>query len=79
MFQKLQAGWIPPTEVSEEEYYSAKDNQENEPWLAGFIGFACSFAGKWWGGYARDGKNGNYALRGHNSILKKMKNLQSAI
>jgi len=75
MFQALQKGWIPPQIVTEEDYYNAKKNQEREPWLAGFVGFACSFAGKWWGGYARDGKEGNYALRGHNSILKKMKAL----
>lgn len=78
MFQKLQEGWIPPSTVSEEEYYNAKKNQDREPWLAGFVGFACSFAGKWWGGYARDTQDGNYALRGHNSILKKMKKLQTA-
>jgi DNA adenine methylase len=78
MFQALQNGWIPPTSVSEQEYYSAKQNQDNEPWIAGFVGFACSFAGKWWGGYARDNKGGNYALRGHNSVLKKMKALSCA-
>lgn len=78
MFQKLQEGWIPPSTVTEEDYYTSKKNQDKEPWLAGFVGFACSFAGKWWGGYARDKTDGNYALRGHNSILKKMKNLQTA-
>ena len=78
MFQKLQKGWLPPKEVSEEYYYVAKKNQDNAPWLAGFVGFACSFAGKWWGGYARDNNGGNYALRGYNSILKKMQKLQNA-
>ena len=82
MFKALQNGWIPPTEVSEEEYQLAKKNQDKEPHIAGFIGFACSFAGKFWGGYARDtkgGGEGNYALRGHNSILKKMKTLMDAM
>lgn len=81
MFKALQKGWIPPTEVSEKEYQYIKQNQDEDKALAGFVGFACSFAGKYWGGYARDSKGGgtgNYALRGHNSILKKMENLQNA-
>ena len=82
MFKKLQEGWIPPTIVTEEDYANAKKNQDKEPHIAGFVGFACSFAGKYWGGYARDSKGGgegNYALRGHNSILKKMEGLKDAI
>jgi DNA adenine methylase len=81
MFKTLQNGWIPPEFVSEEDYYIAKQNQDIEPHVAGFVGFACSFAGKFWGGYARDGKvdnSGNYALRGKNSILKKMQTLMTA-
>jgi DNA adenine methylase len=78
MFKALQNGWIPPQEVSEEEYKYAKINQDKEPHIAGFVGFACSFAGKFWGGYARDNRGGNYALRGHNSILKKMETLMDA-
>ena len=81
MFKELQNGWIPPTIVTEEDYVNAKKNQDNELHVAGFVGFACSFAGKYWGGYARDSKGGgegNYALRGHNSILKKMEGLKNA-
>ena len=78
MFKALQSGWIPPDYVSEEEYYIAKQQQDINPHIAGFVGFACSFAGKFWGGYARDNKGGNYALRGRNSILKKMETLMDA-
>lgn len=81
MFKALQRGWIPPKAVSEEDYKNAKKNQDKEPHVAGFVGFACSFAGKFWGGYARDtkgGGEGNYALRGHNSILNKMKTLMDS-
>lgn len=81
MFQALQEGWIPPEVVTEEDYYIAKKNMDKEPHMAGFVGFACSFAGKWFGGYARDSKGGgtgNYALRGKNSILKKMQGLMNA-
>ena len=81
MFQALKDGWIPPEIVSENDYQSAKKNQDKELHIAGFVGFACSFAGKFWGGYARDGKidkSGNYALRGKNSILKKMQTLMES-
>ena len=81
MFKALQEGWIPPEIITEEDYKQARTNQDKEPHVAGFVGFACSFAGKFWGGYARDkkgGGEGNYALRGKNSILKKMETLKDA-
>jgi len=56
MFRALQDGWIPPEIVTEWDYYVAKEDQDIDPHIAGFVGFACSFAGKFWGGYARDGK-----------------------
>ena len=77
-FKALQNGWIPPENVSEDDYQKAKIEQDIKPHVAGFVGFACSFAGKFWGGYARDNKNGNYALRGKNSILKKMETLKDS-
>ena len=27
---------------------------DENPALTGFVGFGCSFGGKWWGGYAKD-------------------------
>lgn len=35
-----------------------------------FAGICCSFGAKWFGGYARNAKNTNYALLGKNNILK---------
>jgi DNA adenine methylase len=82
MWKELQDGWIPPDNISEELYYKIKAKQDQYPYLAGFVGFACSFAGKYWGGYARDNKDVDkvelYALRGHNSVLKKLETLKDA-
>lgn len=78
MYQELQNGWIPPTEISKEEYHYIKNYPDEKPYLTGFVGFGCSFAGKWFGGYAKDNTRRNYCLNAHNSILKKMKNLQEA-
>lgn len=75
MYQALQAGWIPPDYVSEEEYAEAKKGNCPD-YLRGFIGFGCSFGGKWFGGYARS-KSGadkrtvqGYALHTKNGLLK---------
>ena len=66
-------GWEPPTQVSEAEYQAAKVSPPSA--LRGFIGFGCSFGGKFFGGYARSGAR-NYAMNAHNAIMKKAKNLQ---
>lgn len=74
MYKSLQNGWLPPTELTKEEYIHIKDNQDEQPHLTGFVGFGCSFAGKWFGGYAKDNSGRNYCLNAHNSVLKKIEN-----
>jgi DNA adenine methylase len=46
--------------------------------IKGFIGFGCSFGGKWFGGYARDNRNGgvNFADRAKRGILKKVESFR---
>ena len=46
--------------------------------LTGFVGFGCSFGGKWFGGYARNKTNTNYALQSKRSLLKDMASLMKA-
>lgn len=44
--------WIPDkNHVTREEYYEIKSAGPSHPYYA-IVGFACSFRGKWWGGYA---------------------------
>ena len=63
-------GWTPPESVSEAEYRAIKDAPHLfAPRLVGFVAIACSFGGKWWGGYAR-GDSANYAASGSRSLLK---------
>jgi len=65
-----------PTDVSKELYYYIKTSNTSPDWLKGFVGFGCSFAGKWWGGYATsDNKERNYATNAINTIAKKLKGL----
>ena len=74
MWQELQNGWIPPKDLSFEEYHYIKNNKEEKLYLTGFVGFGCSFAGKWFGGYARtsEGRNENFCLSSHRSCLSKI-------
>ena len=76
MWQALQTGWEPPEHVSEEEYAALKNAPPSA--LRGFVGFATSFAGKWFGGYARGG-NPNYARSGRISNLKLAKKTQGTV
>ena len=67
----VQQGQELPSAVTELEYLHIKQNKETYPdWLVAFVGFGCSFAGKYFGGYARGGDQ-NYASCANNSITKK--------
>lgn len=75
LFRAIQEGWIPPETISEEEYRDIQRNKDSYPdYLVGFVGFGCSYGGKWFGGYARgnsnSGKPRNYCLESRSNILK---------
>lgn len=76
MYQELQKGWIPPDFVSEQEYkYYQKQKDTDDPMTA-FIGFGCSFAGKWFGGYARSNDKVCYAATSKRSLMKQLPLIQ---
>lgn len=72
----LQEGWIPPSSVSELEYKEIKNSNEVPDYLKAFVGFGCSFSGKYWGGYARGSEVRNYATNAKNTLLTKHKTLK---
>lgn len=77
LYKSLQQGWIPPDFVSEEEYKQVKlVYDENSPMLA-FCGFGCSFAGKWFGGYARSDGKTCYAATSKRSLMKQLPMIQN--
>ena len=77
MYLALLDGWEPPLEVSEELYKLAREGQL-PPHLTAFIGFGCSFSGKWFGGYARNRRGDNYAAQSANSLKKKIRGFREA-
>ena len=79
MWSALQQGWVPPEIVTEEDYAWHKDDPGPSA-MRGFVGFGCSFGGKFFGGYAREGSGSsrNFALMTKNSLEKKRHMLKCA-
>lgn len=78
MWQALQNGWMPPDVVTKEEYYRVKSNMDENPALTGFVGFGCSFGGKWWGGYAKDKRGDDYCGQAKRGLLKDLSGVVNA-
>lgn len=81
MWTALQNGWTPPKEISKEEYNKIRENKDNfAPELVGYVGFNCSYSGKWFGGYAgktktKVGTIRDYQLEAFNNITEQIKNI----
>lgn len=73
LHKAVQSGWVPPSVVTEEDYRLAKEQEDH---LKAFIGFGCSFSGKYFGGYARGDEGRNYALNAKNTLLKKHQSMK---
>lgn len=73
LHKAVQAGWVPPEHVSEEEYKALRHGDPADP-LVAFVGFGCSFGAKWWGGYARSSRGAaskqSYAARARRALLR---------
>jgi len=71
MWQACLDGWSPPDTVSEDEYADIKRRKPKGP-ITAFVGFGCSFGGKWFGGYARCAQGKSYAAVAQRSIARKI-------
>jgi DNA adenine methylase len=77
LWRALQDGWKPPATVSEDEYNAQRTAPVSA--LRGFVGYGCSFGGKWFGGFARDPrKPWSFAQTAINGLGKKITALQNA-
>lgn len=80
MWRALLAGWVPPSDVTEEEYAALRHAEPSA--LRGFVGFGCSFGGRWFGGYARNGNGktlgGNVAAESVRSLLRQAQRMAHA-
>lgn len=71
-------GYELPEHISEDEYRYIREHKDDDKVLSGFVGFGCSFGGKWFGGYARNKSGTNYAMQSKKSLLKDMNTLMDA-
>ena len=78
LLQGVQRGYELPESITPEQCRHIREHKDDDPTLAGFVGFGCSFGGKWFGGYARNATGTNYAAQSKRSLLKDMATLQDA-
>lgn len=80
LYKSWREGWRPPDIVTREMYNRYKDTRDPDDPLTGFIGYGCSFGGKFFGGYASDNPiNGNYyAQAARRGLEKKMRECAAA-
>lgn len=69
MWQAALSGWKPPTEISRVEYAQLRTAEPSA--LRGFVGFGCSFGGKWFGGYASNARGDDFCGAARRGVLKK--------
>jgi DNA adenine methylase len=79
LYKALQNDCELPDSISEKEYKYIKENKDENKPLTAFVGFGCSFAAKWFGGYARDGrkKDRDYAYTAKHGLIKKMQTMKN--
>lgn len=81
MWKALQNGWIPPNIVKEDTYKHVQHNKERyKPEVVGFVGYGCSYGGKFFAGYARgklkSGVSRDYVREAQRTLLKQQQTLK---
>lgn len=71
LYKAVREGWEPPGVVTEEEYAEVKKRLDPDDPLTAFVGYGCSFGGKFFGGYAR-AEGSNFPLYTANSLSRKL-------
>ena len=77
LLQYVQAGGQLPEEITKEEHQKVKEQMDSYPdWYVGFVGFICSYSGRFMAGYVRNnvlkksGKVEHYQKEHINNLLK---------
>lgn len=79
LMQAIQIGWIPPSDVSFQDYIRIKEFPASD-YIKGFVGFSCSWGGKFFDGYAKDSDGiRNYADESKRSLLLQRDKLQRIV
>jgi len=81
LLKAVSEGYVPPTKVSESLYQEVKSSPHDfDPALVGFLAYSCSYAGKFWGGFARGnndrGEPRNFAQEQVSALMSQKVGLQ---
>ena len=84
LFKALQQDMEMPEFISKEQYDAVKSNKDDyEDWYVGFVGFVCSFRGKFFNGWikpsceTKDGNTRNFQREHINNLVKQSRSLKS--
>ena len=82
--QLIYNNWQPPETITWDQYQDIRNNKNYyPPELVGFVGIGCSYAGKWFGGFARGNDSfenpRNYCDESRRNILKQLEKLKGTI
>lgn len=84
MWEQLVKGWI-PEKITKDMYLSIKQNPEKyPPHFVGWVGFNCSYSGKWWGGFAGETKTKigtvrDYQQEAIQNVIKQVKKMDNCL
>ena len=81
MWRELVGGWI-PKKITKEEYSEVRTDQSKYPaYFVGWVGFNCSYSGKWFGGFAGEtntkiGTVRDYQNEATNNVAKQVEKMK---
>jgi len=81
MWKELIGGWTPKN-ITKEEYLEIRTNQSKyHAYFVGWVGFNCSYSGKWFGGFAGETKTKigtvrDYQAEAINNVSKQVKKMK---
>ena len=80
MWRELVGEWI-PKKITKEEYSEVRADQSKHPaYFVGWVGFNCSYSGKWFGGFAGETKTKigtvrDYQTEAINNVAKQVEKI----
>lgn len=76
--------WNFVKDLAKEQYYDVKENYENNTGkycdaIIGYVGFACSYGGSWWNGYAHynPNKKENHIMEAYSGTIKQIRQFKN--
>ena len=84
MWKGLCDGWI-PQKINSNKYHIVRNNREQfEPRFVGWVGFNCSYGGKWFGGFAGETKTKigtvrDYQIEAINNVAKQVEKMKGVV